>query len=328
MRFWLLIIGIIIVPSFMLGQEDSLTLDEIIKAAQSHMDNIKTAKGKFKIQKTTLEKEGDKNDLIVGEWLYKDGHWRMRLEGKLWGTYVDTQQKELQKTNRSIATDYKKDVENKGDIDFDYIEKNRNASIQKKMISDNNISSYGLFFAGVVSANYFGTPINELLERVRNNTAKVSVHTGSDSSLIRLDIQYLNDNGELISEGFMEINPTRQYSILKYESCSVDKSYKILGNVEMELIQASNIYFTKKASFEIMKGIPLKTASKKIFEFWDTELNMPLTDQDLEIILPADVIVQDGLTQDIYMTKKDTSLKQILAGELEPILKKDIMSRD
>jgi len=328
MRFWLLIIGIIIVPSFMLGQEDFLTLDEIIKATQSHMDNIKTAKGKFKIQKTTLEKEGDKNDLIVGEWLYKDGHWRTRLEGKLWGTYVDTQQKELQKTNRSITTDYKKDVENKGDIDFDYIEKNRNASIQKKMISENNISSYGLFFAGVVSANYFGTPINELLERVRNNTAKVSVHTGSDSSLIRLDIQYLNDNGELISEGFMEINPTRQYSILKYESCSVDKSYKILGNVEMELIQASNIYFTKKASFEIMKGIPLKTASKKIFEFWDTELNMPLTDQDLEIILPADVIVQDGLTQDIYMTKKDTSLKQILAGELEPILKKDIMSQD
>jgi len=328
MRLLMIFIICILFLSYIYGDVTFDNLEDIIQATQAHMDSIKTGRGKFKIQKTTYETEGEKNDLVIGDWLYKEGHWRMKLEAKVWGESIEKRKIDLQKTGRSIATEYFSDIENKGDIDFSYIEKNKNAVVSKKMITDLSISSYGLFFAGISSANYFGTPISEIMKCVQNSTAKVSVKTVPDSSLIRLDIQYFKNNGELESEGVIEISPTQQYSILKYEISTADNNYRICGNVEMELIQTSNIYFPKKASFEILKGVPLKISSKKSFEFTDTELNISLDDQELEITLPPSVIIQDNLTRDIYETKKETNLKQILAGELESVFKKDKLSQE
>lgn len=319
---------LLLIISPLRGEVSPPGIEEIFQAMQAHMNSIKTAKGKFKIERVTYEKEGDKNTLVIGEYLYKDGHWRMKLKGKEWGEWVNYHNKELQKTHRAIATNYEKDVENKGNIEFDYIEKHRNASVSKKMIDNPYISSYGLFFSGILSANYLGTPISNLRERLENQTCKITVTMIPGTSIIQLAVKYLNKEGKEESTGVIEISPTQQYSILKEEFKESNFNYVTTGHVEMELINPPGIYFPKKAVFEIKQGEPLKTKAIKKFEFSETRLNEEILDAELELILPAGVLVQDAITQEIYETTKETKLEQILAGELEPVLKKEKLSEE
>ncbi|MCX7765686.1 MAG: DUF1573 domain-containing protein [Candidatus Sumerlaeia bacterium] len=299
-------------------------VEDILQALQAHMDNIKTVKGKFKIEITSYEREGDKNTLLTGDYLYDNGNWRMKIKGKQWGEGINHYKKELENTGRFLATEFEKEIENKGQVYLSYVDQHKIAVVQKKLVDNPYMASTGLFFAGILSSDYFGTPITTFLkETLEKGLCKIEVKVLKDTGIIQLDIKYLNEEGKEKATGLIEIDPLKQYSVLKEEFKTVeDLNYEKIGKVEFELIDPPGIYFPKKATFEIKQGKPLQTTDLKSFEFYDTRVNEEIMDNELEVILPAGVQVKNELTQDLYITFKEMTLEQILSGDCESIERK------
>lgn len=305
---------------FLWGIVKAGEVEEIFQAMQAHMDNIKTVKGKFKIESTSYLKEGDHNKLITGDYIYKNGDWKIKIKGKNWGEWVNYYIKELQKKGHFYATKFENEIVDKGLICLNYIDQ-QVALVQNKKMNTPYVASVGLFFAGILVSDYFGTPKNTYLRGLtEKGLCKIEVRVIEHTGIIQLDIKYLDEEGKERGAGVIEIDPLKQYSILKEEFKTEENGdHEQTGKIEFELVDPPGIYFSKKATFEIKQGKPLQTTDIKTFEFYETRIDEEIPDSELEIKLPAGVQVQDELIKEMYISFKEMTMRQILGGEWESV---------
>jgi hypothetical protein len=226
--------------------QDIGMLEDIDKETRIHNKMIKTGKGKiFHFSQTYPNKEPVKK---IAEWIYKNEYWRIDYDGTLW-----------------------------------------NSSCRSKASENVNYRS-GLYFTGITGYNIWGDGISYLvenmLEKGNGKFDSVKEENFKGKKCQSLYFTVFDENKKPKYSTKIVVSPSQQYSYLYYEFSKYDTGEIVqISEINMEYIEPAGIWFPKQAVFsrnpDPENPDEFRTVDKFVFK--DTELNIPVADEEFAI---------------------------------------------
>ncbi len=150
------------------------------------------------------------------------------------------------------------------------------------------------------------------LEATQYRGLNYEIHESDGDGLIKLHV-FRNDP---LAEATTIIDITKQFSMIEEIAESQgNPPYRETCKVEMEYIEPAGIWFPRRALLERYEGKPLVKTGTKTFEFTNTQLNIPIPDEEFHIKLPTGTRLTDTFAQETYTTRFPLTLSQIVSGE-------------
>lgn len=320
----LLFCSFVISCVFYANAQDGITIHALNDAVNNHFDSIRTGQGFVSVEKTRMDPEGVFVDSFSGNWQYVNGHWRFDIVRDTEGAHQMTDNHDDASGGDSGISREVSSWEDKGSVRLKFDQKQ--AMLTSGPAGEEHLSSLGIYFMGITSASYQnGLTFGKVYEDASRPGMTRRLEK-NDKGQIELEIDQMNEAGDTVPYCYLVIDPAAQFSIIYQECWSASGNWRYLGEVDMELIESAGIYFPKRGKFLIERGDPPEPYIKCNVTFSQTELNMPLTSEDIQIVLPAEVIVQDTIKEDVYRTEKPTTINEILAGNLTSIIEDNRLS--
>ena len=303
--------------AFPVYSQDMQIIKDIEKACNVHKKRIKTGKGKvfhhstsFRYKKPIQEK---------GEWIYKDDHWRYDYQGVT---------RDLAKKSNGSEV-YKVEFENEllGDNLLRFERKKRCGSIVENL-TPNRIR--GLYFIGITGYNVFGDGISHIIEEMLEkgygtfDSVKEENFKGKPCQILNFTILDENKKPKYLSK--IVVSPSQQYSYLYYERSRIDTGVIVeKDEIDMEYIESAKIWFPKQAVFQRRPNPEnpneFQTVDKFIFKH--TQLNIPISEEDLAIQIPKGCVINNEINRDIYHLDVDADMEGILSGAVKSDMEKE-----
>lgn len=278
----------------------------ILQSVKGHCDLIRTGTGNYKMSEQTFKTDGSyfKTEW-EGEWVYWEDRWKI--------TSVGMQEFIPEPSGAPITNKINRIYEFQGNISLFYDLQGKSGVL---MEADESTKE-GLFFAGVTSCVRNGQPINQYAERLTNGQIAIKSINLTEPALVKVDIQYLDENNIPYSTGEIVFDSAKQYSIVEHRVEGISSPINHENRVEMRQDKSSGIYFPQKALFKDVNRATNTTISILEITFENTQLNVDVKDEDVAINIPPGIVIQDMIRNTLYQpTVHVTTFEDVVSGKL------------
>ncbi len=294
---------------------DLRTLKEIEKATVIHKKMIKTGKGKV-FHYMYSPKDYLKPVEQKGTWLFKDNHWRYDYEGDA---------PEYIKQYEGIKHDK---VKRSTEI-IDNILLMFETDLGCGAIVENELTGIeGLYFMGVTGIDFTNKGIQKYIEFVESEKAifdSISDIDYEGRKCKLLKFTFLDDEKKVRANAKLIISPSQQYSYVYEETWTITKKNGNISKISMEYINPPGIWFPKEVNEKRFIDNPNTIESEDRYIFSDTQLNIPISDDELTVKIPSGSRITNLDYREIYHLDEEATLHKILSGKIKSDQEKDII---
>jgi len=268
------------------GMAKAVTLEELVEAAEAHWALIQTGRGEYSLH---FEDTSENTPGVVkyqGVWMLKDGGIALRYKGTRDGAWYPA-------NNRGPSDGEYEVTDQRIQIMLHTAGELAGLAMIDKM-HENSFTFREFAFPGIFSASYHLSPLRGIPVAVQERGLIAEITGAEEGGLIRILIHRENPPGK----GMIILDPQKQYSVLEeWYDFTGEPPQLVQGKVEMEYIEPAGIWFPRRALLERYEGKPLVKTGTKPFEFTNTQLNIPIPDEEFHIKLPTGTRLTDTFAQ-------------------------------
>jgi len=284
----------------------------LLDAANGHLELVETARGSIALWEEE-PKLGKQRIEAKGPWFYSAGEWRLDAHGSL--PVAESSPTKSESNLNWDRSQKQQKFQQKGDSVLQFFPSWQSAVV----VPHQSAPLLGLALYGVDPKFTGLARLAELESLGQVIDFKVTTVPGPPEAL-KIEYTLAMDSSRTpVAKGEVHVVPSMQYSLVFMAGAMLSGDGGASGvSTTMALEPVSQVWFPAKVQW-------FRTATSdwsgdrtvyKEYTFSEVQINVPVSRDDLDIIMPEDTQVSNTFTQQAYRLSQPATLEDLLSGKI------------